>query len=385
MANTTKETQEAVKASVTSIYSELLEKRRLEREAKEEAKRIAKEEKEAAKAEKAEDDVIKMTKKERRQRELDNWKAVVMDLTGDDLEYVDEGKKKKKYRKWIDDDASIANLDKKPKKPKKKNYDKEFEAELNLLKSLVADQNKFTADLQKRFQIMTGPNTRDASPLNKTEVELASAIISSRQNALGMVREIGSLKKTKADLYLRQKKQDYEMGNGSNFDSTDLALMGSSIAASRFGDNAMPSNAQISYDSPFSQSSYQPTTSMTLGDPVPQQHEVVQSYAPQTQTSTIVPTSIPGINIEQFDPSTWNGVDGVSVDANTRYENIPHDVIVEWDKGNDRARFKAIRKDNGEELVDCPVPTTDPRRLTFNEKDGTVKGEFDEMYKLEVI
>ena len=64
---------------------------------------------------------------------------------------------------------------------------------------------------------------------------------------------------------------------------------------------------------------------------------------------------------------------------------IPHEVVVEWHKNDNLARFKAIRSDTGEELRDCPVPETDPSKLKFNESNMTVKGEFDEIYKLEIV
>ena len=97
----------AIQNSVTSIYAELLQKRKEEREAKEIRKMQKKEEKAAAKLEKEENEP-KLSKKEKRARELENWKEIVVGLTGDDLDYISDSKKpkKKKYSKWIDDDDS---------------------------------------------------------------------------------------------------------------------------------------------------------------------------------------------------------------------------------------------------------------------------------------
>lgn len=384
MAKTTQTTPEEVRASVSSIYSNLLERRKLEKEAKEEAKREAKEKERQEKEEKKlNEDGTKLSKKERRQKEIDNWKEVVIGLTGDDLEYSDEKKKKKKYRQWIDDDSDINTpLTTKPKKVKKKNYNKEFENELNTLKTLVADQNRFTNELQKRFQIMVGPNNRDASPLNKTEVELASTIINSRANSLGLLREIGNIKKTIADLYMKQKKLDADLGNSSNMDTGDIALMGSNIAASLYGDNGInSSNFQSNNSNPL-YGGISNTDNTINNIQNPQNGSMNNSSNPVPFN----PNQNPGLKVEVFDPSSWDGGNIDSDDTSSIiYETIPHDIVVELHKDENKARFKAVRKDTGEELEGCPVPTSDPSRLTFNEKEMTVKGEFDEVYKLEII
>ena len=180
-------TTEEIRASVASIYSELLTKRKEEKEAKQEKKRQEEELREQEKeANKKSENEPKLTKKEKREAEFDNWKEIIIGLTGDDLEYSSTKKSKKKYRKWIDDETESSILIPKTKKVKKKNYSKEFAPELQMLKNIVADQNKFTADLQKRFNTMAGPATKDAMPPNKTMVDLASVINAGRSNSLGV-------------------------------------------------------------------------------------------------------------------------------------------------------------------------------------------------------
>lgn len=366
---TTNNTSENVTKSVSSIYSELLQKRRIEREEKEEKKRLEREEKEKEKEEKRrrkdDDDEHIMSKKERIEASEDAWKKVVIGLTGDDLEYSEEKKKKKKYTKWIDDDDVNTVLNGKPKKQKKKNYNKEFESELNMLKTLVADQNRFTADLQRRYNIMAGPNTKDAMPLNKTHVELASVINASRSNALGVLNAIGNVKKTIADLYMKQKKLDSDLGNSGNINTADIGLLGSSVASSVFGDVpvAMPGASDNTAQSASAQSA-----------PV------------MNSTPVVSPTLNPnGVPAEAFDPSTWNGGPEIGIDNSVLYETIPHDIIVEYHPDTQLARFKAVRRDNGEELKNCPVPTVDPSKLDFNTTEKTVKGPFDESYRLEIV
>ena len=367
-----------IRTSVSSLYSQLLEKRREENEIKEEKKRQKAKEKQILKESSKDDsenkeDVTKMTKKQKRQAEMDAWKEIIVGLTGDDLDYVEEKKSKKKYRKWIDDDAEVnAALTPKPKKIKKRNYHKEFEPELNMLKNIVADQNKFTIDLQKRFQNAAGPASKDANPLNKSLVDLAAAVNASRANSLGMLREIGNIKKTIADLYMKQKKLDSDLGSGSaGVNTGDIALMGSSIASSLFGDSPV----QSSYSSA-------PTNvqnnSSNISSPA-----VEQTSSPVGVPVAVTDVSGPVFQSQSFDPSTWEGPD--LGDSSAKYENIPHKIVVEYHPNENVARFKALREDNGEELVGCPVPSCDPAKLIFNEKEHTVKGQFDEIYPLEIV
>lgn len=368
-----------VTSSVSSIYADLCRKRESERAAKLEEKRLKKEAKEAEKETTSTEESTKPSKKEKRQAEMDAWKEVIIGLTGDDLEYSKPKKSKKKYKKWIGEEDDFKITTDKPKKIKKKNYRKEFEPELNMLKSIVADQNKFTADLQKRFQNAAGPATKDAMPLNKTMVDLAANINTSRANSLGMLKAIGDLKRTIADLYMKQKKLDSETSGNGGFESTDLGLMGSGIASSLFGDSVQAGTSN-------------PISSPFMSQPMMNQSVSAQGNQPtsgtlpsmiQHFTESSVPVNTTLTSTSEFDPSSWNGPD-IS-DSYVNFEAIPHEVVVEWHKNDNLARFKAIRSDTGEELRDCPVPETDPSKLKFNESNMTVKGEFDEIYKLEIV
>lgn len=358
MEKTQANSAEEISKSVGSIYSALLSKRRQDHEEKAEKRRLKKEEKQKAEDEKyTKEDGSKMSKKEKRKSDLERWESIIVGLTGDDLEYSSSKKsnRKKKYRKWIDDDINTMT-DVKPKKVKKKNYKKEFEPELNMLRNLVSEQNKFTADLQKRFMNAAGPATKDAMLPNKTLVELASVISSGRSNSLGVLREIGSLKKTIADLYMKQKKLDMDMKGSGSVDERDLTLLGSSIGSSIFGSAS---------------------TDFSPMDTTPQP----QYSSPTTPVANNSGPIVQNVKVESFDPDTWEGPD--IGNSYTKYENIPHTVIVEKNQATGDMRFKAVRNDTGEEIEGCPVPTSDLSRLVVNEKDMVVKGEFDEVYKLQ--
>lgn len=349
--NTNKSTEENIKASVSSIYSALLGKRQKEKEEREEAKRLAKEEKEAEKKEEEEVEEEKISKRAKREKDLEAWKSVFSELTGDDLEYTSKKKGKKKYKKWIDDDIENAVQVEKKKKIKKKNYRKEFEPELNMLKSLLAEQNRINADMLKRFQNAAGPATKDASYPTKTLVELLATINSGKTNALSMLREIGNLKKTVADLEMKKRKMDMDMGAGAT-DNMDLGLMGSSIASNLFMGGSTPTYTPPVYNNTPSQSQPQP--------------EAVVDIPP----------------VDDFDPSTWGGIGG---DTATQFEDVPHKIYVENNLATGNKRFVAERTDTGEEITIPNLPTVDPNTLPFDERKMTVKGKFDEIYEVKNV
>jgi len=349
-------TAEDVQASVSSIYSALIGKRKKDKEAKEEEKRLAKEAKEAAKQDKKDDEEEKISKRAKREKELDAWKSVFCELTGDDLEYVGTKKKKgkKKYKKWIDDDLENEVRVQKAKKVKKKNYRKEFEPELNMLKTLLAEQNRINADMLKRFQNAAGPATKDAMFPNKTLVELMATINAGKTNSLSMLREIGSLKKAVADLEMKRKKMELDAG-GSNNDSMDLGLMGSSLASNMF----------MGSTNPYASTPVSNPVDLPVSTP---------NIPPVTNTFTL-PT-------EEFDPATWEGIPGAS---EYNYEDIPHEIYVEQKGDTGEKRFVAVRTDTGEEINIPNLPTVDPNTLPVDEKKGTVKGKFEEVYKLKIV
>lgn len=364
----TSNTEEEIKSSVSSLYGDLLRKRQAEKEEKDrkryemlEAKKLEKEAKEKN------PDGTKKSKSQRRQEEFDVWKDIVSELTGEDLEYSKpKKKKKKKYTKWIDDDDSL-DAKKAPKKHKKKNFNKEFAPELNMLKTLLTEQNKFTADLQKRFIAEAGTADKSA-PLTRNIVDFASVINASRDNSFKALNQIGRIKKDIADLYMKQKKLDADLGSGNVNDSADIALMGSNIAAKMFGDT-------------------QPVMD-TYSSPVYQQQPVVYNAQQQSQSVQSTPQQQvdlqqPSISVQNsFDPELWGGPE---ISNEIKYESVPHSVVVEWHKDEGKARFKAVRDSDGTELVGCPVPTVDPSKLSFNERDKIVKGQFDETYRLEIL
>jgi hypothetical protein len=345
---------EAVEQSVGTLYANLIKKRQATQQKKQEEKRLAKEAKEAEDLVPKEDEPQRaLTRKEKNEAKVEHWAEQLRALTGDDLDYVKPKRSKKKYKKWIDDDTDgNIILQGKPKKKKKVNHNKEFEAELNMLKAIVTDQNKFTVDLNKRFQTMVGPNTKDAGPMSKTAVELASAVINSRSNSLAIIREIGSLKKTVAQLIQKDKEIAAKAG-GEGFDAQDLTMMGSNIGASLMNQSVFSANPDRSS---------------------------VSSSSSSTVTSTPTGSSV-GAIYDEFDPESWTG--DAPVNTMTKYENTNKKTMVEYRKSDGQARYKTINTDTGEELTDYPNPTFQLKGVDPDNK--MAKDSFDTVYEVEVI
>ena len=377
-----------VQTSVASLYANILAKRKAERS---ERQRIEDEEKAARKAEKeaakAEGKKETLTKKEKRDQQFANWQSVIVGLTGDDLEYSsDRKKRKKKYKNWIGDEDSAPTA-KKPKKVKKKNYNRIFAPELNMLRTLSANQNRLATEMQRRFQNAAGPATKDAMPLNKTLVDMAAVVNSSSSNALSYLNAIASVKKTIAELYIKQAKD--EAGKAGSGETADLSLIGSAIGNSILGDGNNPFLAGVGATG--GQILTQPGPSAVAGGYVPPEAPVspiggpTPGYPPEqpraVATATPITAPVPSV---PFDPQSWDG-GGLSVTPEIMAENTPADFVMVWNKGAGTKEFKAFKPGTTEEIPGYPIPAGDPYTMQINEKDLTVRGEFDQTYKVIVI
>ena len=365
------DTAENVVVSIGGIYEEFLRKREAEKKAKKESRRADKEEeieeKKDKKEEEQEEKDRQKAKQEKIESDINSWQSIIVDLRGEDLEYKPKKKGKKKYKQWIGEDGEDMNIIKtsKPRKKKKQDFNKKFQPELDMLRKILADQNAFITDLQRRFKAAAGPATKDMTPLTKNLIDLINTLNNARGNSLGLLREISGVKKTIADLYNKQKEIERKYGSGNTYEGSDLGLMGSDLASSLFGPPT-------------------PYTPPTQGD--------THSYV-DTRTGNSInpfdthnPTSNPypdmRSSMSNFDPASW---DGGGLDAGGVYgESIPHSIVVEWHKAEDKARFKAIRDDSGEELHGIPgLPTCKVTKM--DEENKIAKDEFDQVYKLEII
>lgn len=334
------DTSENVSNSLYSLYNDMIR----QREAKKEIKKQQKEESLSNNQDDQIDD-RPLTRKEKSERAMNAWKDVISSITGDDLDYVPPKKKKNKYKKWIgEDDTGNSMLVDKPKRKKKVNYNKEFEYELNMLKNIVSAQNKFADDLEKRFRNMAGPNTKDSAPLNKTAVDLASSVTASRNGALSVIKEITGVKKTIAELTMKDKKLEQDGHGSSVTNMQDLDLLGSSIA-SRL-------------------------------EPAPIKKPSVSIYNDDT------PSEIDNNVYDEIDNSV-DIIDDIEISPFAKFDRVPTKTIVEYTPSESKYRFKTINNTTGEEIVDYPNPTF--KITNFDEKNKVARDVFDTEYPLEYV
>lgn len=165
----------------------------------------------------------KMSEEERIEEETsqDDWLATVANFRVEPV--------KRKQRKPVD---IFNHYDKgKKKKHKKHNkdgltdYNKEFEHETSLIKDLMVEQARFTDSLQKKYDIME--NTKSsARGIGKFTTDLIDSINSARQLSLQLIKEQAGIKKTIADLTMKEKK---EFGSKVSEEGEDIGLMSSSM------------------------------------------------------------------------------------------------------------------------------------------------------------
>lgn len=143
---------------------------------------------------------------------------------------------RRKHRKPVD--IFEFGEGKKKKKKKKKDgeltdYNKEFESEMSLIKSLMQDQSKFTDSLQRKYDAME--NTKSsARGVGKFTTDLIESINTSRNITLQMIKEQANLKKTIADLSMKEKK---EFGSNTG-NEEDIGLLSSSMLKQMINESA---------------------------------------------------------------------------------------------------------------------------------------------------
>ncbi len=121
--------------------------------------------------------------------------------------YMGNGKKKKKKKKNKDDLTD---------------FNKEFEKEQLLIKNLLQDQNKFTNDLQRKYDLMEVSKS-SARGIGKFTTDLIDSINQARSLSMQLIDKQVNIKKTIADLSMKEKK---ELGKGA-LDGEDMGLYSS--------------------------------------------------------------------------------------------------------------------------------------------------------------
>ena len=152
-------------------------------------------------------------KKKKKQGSLDDQPITVFESSGvlldvdaiiDEMEGVDEdisdsivGEQRKGYGKLKNGENT---------------FKKEFAEEITMLYDLLDETNKFGKDLDKLFKAAQGSKARGMS---KYTADTATAILSTKQNKLQIIKEIASIKKTIQDLNLKAEARNKSKDDSS--------------------------------------------------------------------------------------------------------------------------------------------------------------------------
>lgn len=143
--------------------------------------------------------------------------------------YAESGKKKKKKKKK---DGDLTD------------YNKEFEQDARLIRNLLVEQTKFTDALQKRYNMMAETKS-SARGVGKFTTDLIAAVNQARTLSMQLVEKQVNLKKTIADLTMKEKKEFGKIDEGAE----DMGLYSSRFLKEMINERGMI-NSMDNYDIP---------------------------------------------------------------------------------------------------------------------------------------
>ena len=236
--------------------------------------------------------------KEYTDKDADEWFNDMMNYSST---YV--SKNGKSYEDLFESAGINGKKKKKKKKDKDKNkevdYKKEFETEAALFRNLLRDQSAFTESLQKEYDYIKSSKASSRG-VNKQLTDLIESITAARALSMQLVEKNVNIKKTIADLTLKQKK---EMGAllGDNGDLTDFgaAYLKNMIAERQSIINMGSSDGTISdytEDSMFDEIS-----NILSEDESMQRPEEIDKYLKYENRNVSIYTCINKENTEDYD------------------------------------------------------------------------------------
>ena len=122
--------------------------------------------------------------------------SILLDLEEESIDESIIGEQKKGYKKL----------------KKQENYKKEFAEELTLLYNLLDETSKFGKDLEKKYKALDGQKVRGVS---KYINDLGQLVLTAKTNKLSILKEISGIKKTIADLQLKDAKNNNANDKGN--------------------------------------------------------------------------------------------------------------------------------------------------------------------------
>lgn len=260
-----------------------------------------------------------------------------------ELVMSDNIKIKKKKGKYNVFDISDGDVKKKKKKKDKEmiDYKKEFAPEAALYSSLLKDQQMFTDSLQKEYDAIKRAKSTSRG-YSKTLTDLTQNITSARSLAMQLVDKQASLKKTAADLDMKQRKE----ATLNDIGSANMAEFGSSFLKEMINQK----QAGLDMDNDGG----------------------VMNYTNDDEVFDVINDTLTDDIEFQERPS--------EVDAYLKYENsnVVVSVVIH---NNDEKDFNFIAKDSdGNILDDYPLPTTST--ITVNRSANIATDNYGQKYNI---
>lgn len=227
---------------------------------------------------------------------------------------------------------------KKKKKEEMKDYAVEFEPEMNLMQNLLSDQVQFTQSLQRRYNVLDSAKS-SARGVGKYTTDLINSINQARSTSLQYVDKMASLKKTIAELNMKERKENaaHNSIEGEDIENFSANFLRKMIQQNRedaylYGD-----------DSPMEGSADDILENIDLGLEGSERSEDIDKYL--------------------------------------KYENRNVEFIAVVDPDDESKYELQAYADDGERIMDYPIPQIS--RLDINRSTGLASDEYHTKYKVQ--
>jgi hypothetical protein len=257
----------------------------------------------------------------------------------------------KRTEKYTDDDFSNLSIKGKGKHKKTKDgltdYDKEFDTEIGILKSMYLEHNRFVEDLTKEYNNMKASKS-SARGVTKYMTDLIESITSARTVSMQVVKELIAAKKMIAELNIKEREKFIKESNTGQMDMNQYASTFMNELFKR-GRNSIL-DADMTYNNNDDYSDYEEYTMDDLNNDIMQGLDTTETSEEDRERELYL-----------------------------KYENNNVTISVLYD--DETGDYEYIAEDeNGNVLYDYPLPIKG--ELKINRNNNTAVDEFGQRYPL---
>lgn len=280
-------------------------------------------------------------KKKKKEKESEEKIKQETDAINDWLETVEEFNNEPIQRSRNSRNHNVfEHYGKKKKKKKKKDgeltdFNKEFEPEQLMIDEVLKDHCRFLDDLQRQYYEMTKTKS-SARGVGKYTTDLASSISDARKLTLDIVKEKASIKKTVADLKMKEKKDLSAKNNADNDD--ELGFYSAKVLKNMINDTSERDDIK----------------EMGISDDLEDLYDNINNEIEHTS-------------------------DEEETNKYLKYEKAGVNIYLATDKSTGENYFVAKDKD-GNDIPDYPLPEMED--VTINERTGFGTDKYNREYKI---